>query len=510
MIGQYSYTFSSLCPIQNGDPISFGALNKRQSSGGPFQGPNLPVPFLAFAVTAIALFVVVVCFVLLRIIVRNRRLRRLGLLPEGPFDRFLGPTREIEDTLVPPKLLEARITHDFRPDVDSTEAKRHGWDAVMPISAALPPSLYADLFAAEIKAKERAQTGGDVSYPPPSSPNRTMRMPLPSFMRRADDDPSHPDSSAADAQRSDADTVGADQSAPSSVNVTVLIAMPSPSTVFPKSQTLRRNQAPSQSLKRVASQKLEEVNEHADEDRSLRRTASIKSFRTAASAKSLGEARREAFFHNLANDEEQPDALPTANDHHADFDDEEELPELVFGTASVPIYSRGSSAAPVAHRQAFPGTSEAFHPLRLELMNLVRSGHEARQRKEREEEAAKQAEKDTATGDDGQTTLDERSTRAPLTSAGGPALRSPVIGDTPHQQQQQQRLSTADTIDSEAGAAIGSSTRQEGLGDVVGRMMVVPPPPAPVHFPDSDNHAPTPQRSVDPLLGNTARPYTTT
>ncbi|CAO1627451.1 unnamed protein product [Sympodiomycopsis kandeliae] len=136
------------------------------SAGGLWStGTNFPIPFLAFAIIAIALFVVVVAFVLLRICMRNRRLRRMGVIPDGPFDRFLGGgngplgLREVEDSQSPPRLWEAKIVpvpvsmlnqqmqqhqqqqQDPFPSSKKTPSS-HGWDQLMPIAASLPSSLY--------------------------------------------------------------------------------------------------------------------------------------------------------------------------------------------------------------------------------------------------------------------------------------------------------------------------------------------------------------------------------
>ncbi|KAI3486749.1 hypothetical protein L1887_49699 [Cichorium endivia] len=433
-------------------------LVRRQSSSNPFpfSGPNLPVPFLAFAVTAIALFVIVVCFVLLRIVMRNRRLRRLGLLPDGPFDRLLGPTREIEDTLPPPKLLEARIAHDFRPTALDADVKARGWDAVMPISAAVPPVLYSDLFPNNAKSKGQDNTtntaNGQVpgegqaadgaashSYPPTSasSGGLTRRLHVPSFLRR-NGDASHAsegadgsshgalNESGAGVADGDSKRVLPDASTPASVNVTVLIAMPSQRTVFPSAHISNNASAlksqRSLKLDPAASAKIDEVEEGADDaSRSLRRTASIKSFRTAASARSIGDARREAFFNKMNQDEGNTANAADIHNTHLDDEDEEELPELVFGTASVPIFTRIHGSA--AGREPFAGTSEAYQPLRSELMRLVTNAHEARERKAAMEAAAKQAEKDASNEDDGQTTIDARST-----TQGGVAANAPKCG----------------------------------------------------------------------------------
>lgn len=433
---------------------------------------------------------------------RNRRLRRLGLLPDGPFDRLLGPTREIEDTLTPPKLLEARIAHDFRPAAYDAEVKAKGWDAVMPISAAVPPLLYSDLFPKSKTSGAGPSVGAvfdpvgtnagaqdDLSYPPTSSPTGglTRRLHVPSFLRRHGDGNSHDDAagtarnaSAAEASHNgtdaDAKNAKADTSTPASVNVTVLIAMPSQRTVFPSTQS-QFNQAAiksQRSLNVTSTDKIDEVEESASGHQGgLRRTASIKSFRTAASAKSIGDARREAFF-NKMNEQEGNTVSHDVPATNMDDEDEEELPELVFGTASVPIFARLAGAG-AAGREPFAGTLEAYQPLRSELVRLVASAHEARERKVAMEAAAKQAEKDAANADDGQTTIDERSTtnnqgRAAATANSGAAASAG------------HRVSASETIDSETAAIIGSpglatvptAAHQDGLGDVVSRMMAEP------------------------------------
>ncbi|SPC68168.1 probable conserved hypothetcial protein [Ustilago sp. UG-2017b] len=490
-------------------------LVKRQNGNGfPYSGPNLPVPFLAFAVTAIALFVIVVCFVLLRIVMRNRRLRRLGLLPDGgPFDRLLGPTREIEDTLTPPKLLEARIAYDFRPAAYDAEIKARGWDALMPISAAVPPVLYSDLFPnnrnqenGEATASGDAESGNAGAqngffYPPTSSHTGGLarRLHVPSFLRHdghAHDDatgtgPNGPgNETVSNAADGDSKRPADDTSTPASVNVTVLIAMPSQRTVFHCTQTQYSPAAltsqKSLNLDNVASAKIDEVKEsgEAAESRSLRRTASIKSFRTAASAKSIADARREAFFNKMTEDE----GNVAANDLPStlfDDEDEEELPELVFGTASVPIFTRISGYAATG-REPFAGIVEAYQPLRSELIRLVTGAHEARERKAAMEAAAKQAEEDAAKADE--TTIDERSTNQAQAAAAG-ANTGGLTADG-------HRVSASETIDSEAAAIIGSpgmatvpTAHQEGLGNVVSRM-IMPEPAIAQHGTSTSSPAP--------------------
>uniref|UniRef100_V5EX73 Uncharacterized protein n=1 Tax=Kalmanozyma brasiliensis (strain GHG001) TaxID=1365824 RepID=V5EX73_KALBG len=505
----------------NSTPPSVFSANVYQ-----FSGPNLPTPFLAFAGTAIALFVIVVCFVLLRIILRNRRLRRLGLLPDGPFDRLLGPTREIEDTLTPPKLLEARIAHDARPTAYDAEVKAKGWDAVMPISAAVPPVLYSDLFP-----RSKGQDGGssngagdgndasvggqtDFSYPPTSSQSGglTRRLHVPGFLRRNGDGSSHDDAAGPGAAGSAGDAgangsageagLNSDSSTPASVNVTVLIAMPSQRTVFPSTSTLKSQR--SLNMNAIDTSKIDEVEESADSQHGgLRRTASMKSFRTAASVKSIGDARREAFFNKMNEGEANVVDVPATN---LDDEDEEELPELVFGTASVPIFTRIAGAGPVG-REPFAGTMEAYQPLRSELVRLVTSAHQARERKVAMDAAAQQAEKDAANADDGQTTLDERSTNQ------GQATVNTNNGVVPATDR---RVSASETIDSETAAIIGApglatvpTAHQDGLGDVVGRMMATDAPSSAMPAPAIGNRvssstADAAPYNVDPLLGDNA------
>ncbi|KAJ1036120.1 hypothetical protein NDA18_000263 [Ustilago nuda] len=491
---------------------------RQNGNGFPYSGPNLPVPFLAFAVTAIALFVIVVCFVLLRIVMRNRRLRRLGLLPDGgPFDRLLGPTREIEDTLTPPKLLEARIAHDFRPAAYDAEVKARGWDALMPISAAVPPVLYSELFPNNRNQENDVATAsGDAesgnlgtqngfSYPPTSSHTGGLarRLHVPSFLRHdghAHDDatgtgPNGPgNETVSNAADRDSKRPADDTSTPASVNVTVLIAMPSQRTVFPCTQTQYSTAAltsqKSLNLDNVASAKIDESEESAEaaESRSLRRTASIKTFRTAASAKSIADARREAFFNKMTEDE----GNVAANDLPStlfDDEDEEELPELVFGTASVPIFTRIPGYA-ANGREPFSGIVEAYQPLRSELIRLVTGAHEARERKAAMEAAAKQAEEDAAKADE--TTIDERSTNQAQAVAAG-ANTGGLAADG-------HRVSASETIDSETAAIIGSpdmatvpTAHQEGLGNVVSRM-IMPEPAIAQH--GTSTSSPVPESSI--------------
>ncbi|SPO41718.1 uncharacterized protein PSFLO_07200 [Pseudozyma flocculosa] len=537
------------------------------SGGGLFGGNGNGTPPSVFTlIIAIALFVLVVAFVLLRIIVRNRRLRRLGLLPDGPIDRILGQAREVEDTLAPPKLWEAKIAHDYMPQRTDPEAKLRGWDAVMPVSAALPPSVYSDLFpndTASTKDGEKNKGGNGSgangsTYPPTSQVRSNMvsrHMHLPGFLRRGgggaagtggaleaasagNDSPNGATAGVAGVTGSssgdDADattTPVGDDALPASVNVTVLIAMPSPRTVFPAAQLGRKGsstgvgsggrQQPAppptttaaasagssgfSPLTRVRSTRLDEVlHEHheGDEDEEhgiastdaqasrLQRKASAKSFRTVGSTKSLAEARREAFFGAMADEHEKDNqqqgstqaaaaaassaaaaAPPTATTApflgaSAGDDEDEELPELVFGTASVPIFRKASSTSasattPAAARKTFGDHADRHQPIRRELLELVAAAHEARERKTRNDTAAKEAEASKGSED----------AHSVAGGAGGGGIAG-FLGRTMSSSAaaNPNRTSGTETLDSDRDIQLNAMDGA-GLGDVVGRMM---------------------------------------
>lgn len=192
--------------------------------------PAIPLPFFAFALAAIALFVIVVAFVLLRICMRNRRLRRMGIWPEGPIDRLLGGgagmgNREIEDNTVPPKLWQAKIVP---PPTGSASIGKGGgrypgygqsqngcWDNLVPIAASLPTSLFVTTGAAEALEKEKAEDQSPVNA---ASPARDAGK------TKDSDETTITRDGAEGAEKEDAE----EERIPGSVNVSVLIAMPSP------------------------------------------------------------------------------------------------------------------------------------------------------------------------------------------------------------------------------------------------------------------------------------------
>ncbi|KAN0064424.1 hypothetical protein ACQY0O_002799 [Thecaphora frezii] len=459
---------------------------------------NLPAPFFAFAITAIALFVLVVAFVLLRIMIRNRRLRRLGLIGDDNITGLLTQTRELDDPLPPPKLWEAKIAHNYIPLPTDPDAKSKGWDAVMPVSAALPPSIYSSLFPGDATPKDGKGSAGNPtgSYPPASQVYANMisrHMHMPGFLRRGEqqeDDVAGGAAAAAASEGNDGPvgTVGDEPAKPqpeepiqASVNVTVLIAMPSPRTVFPLAQQGRKassggiaNAARQQQatafppLTRVHSTRLDEVHEQDDDadsqshsgEAKLKRAGSVKSTRRTASGKSPAETRREAFFGTKPDRDDAGTGDAADGGTYAseavgyDDDDDEELPELVFGTASLPIYCKGQSlaTAAAAGRMPFSEGPDRYHPVRQELMQLVAAAHEARERKARNDVAAREAEAQKA-GDDAQSTV--------------------VGGGVGAETSMHNRISASETIDSEPGIQLNAmqSTSHDGLGNVVGRMM---------------------------------------
>jgi hypothetical protein len=252
---------------------------------------------------------------------------------------------------------------------------------------------------------------------------------------------------------------------PVSVNVTVLIAMPSPRTVFPSRRSATRTTATTSALRSAGSQTnfaaghpLAEMDETGELDggkgkrRAPGRPASIRSF---ASHKSVAEARREAYFGEV-----EPSTVQAVEAGVEDVrgdqaeEEEEELPELVFGTASVPLYTRDASLArsnSLARRGVHSGAylptpaSELVHPHRRELAELLRSATEAHKRKDRPEPPKRES------------TLTTKGTEgAALAGASNPV-----------------RVSTADTsMDaSRVGDDTGDVSRAAPLDDVVTRMM---------------------------------------
>ncbi|KAK0555064.1 hypothetical protein OC845_000437 [Tilletia horrida] len=383
--------------------------------------PNLPASFLPFAIAAIALFVLVVAFVLLRIFVRNRRLRRLGLLPGDLVgSRMLGPAREIEDTLTPPKLWEAKImdleeVQKLRATRAAPVNKIQDWDGIMPIAAAFPTQLYAELSPDAPKTDGKTAT----TYPPTSNatPNQNGIVSSGRGLRRLLRLSGHQqnglpngngalptevtDGNNANKAGMEAPSQVAENEVPmpAAVNVTVLIAMPSPKTVFPSARQMKPKKSalsfvsamsasaskPSLIPAQLSTTKVDEVDEEysVEVKGKSRREPSLRSVRTGVSATSFAEARREAFFKTEAGVDEME--LPGA-DHRSEYgfdnddDEEEELPELMFGTASVPMYRdwamHGSSSS-----SSVPVPEDLIIPTKGDLLQLLNTARQVKERK---------------------------------------------------------------------------------------------------------------------------------
>lgn len=445
----------------------------------------------------------------------------MGLYPDGPIDRLLGNVREIEDTLPPPKLWEAKIEDVRRGGSSNGNGKGgggyldekngsgmmnmgiKGWDSLMvsrvetnrakvvvclpftmltvfpsplrececesfffvkqPVSAALPPSLYP-ILVPESSNPNAATTAtiGASSYPPPTNAysdvhshytggRNILTRRIPAFLRRggeegdASTNPSVPTSdSQKDKSKAEGGTSSNQDSESSikpedlmnaSVNITVLIAMPSPTTVFPSSLSSRNpqkknlpNATSTTSLRSPASiqtfsSAVAGIDVSEDDKGKARRAPSV---RTAASGKSLAEARREAFFAAENLEEPQPDQVQVLHRQSQDEDrketydlnddDEEELPELVFGTASVPLfrkvyndglqsqYSTGlnnnngiagpsrMASIPMSISLSSPNSTDLNHPSKSDLVNLLNLAQLGREAKTKRMEALKEAE----------------------------------------------------------------------------------------------------------------------
>jgi hypothetical protein len=401
--------------------------NTVNPANNPFNNGGFPVPYLAFGIAAIALFVLVVAFVLLRIFVRNRRLRRMGIYPEGPIDRLLGGNfREFDDNLPPPRLWEAKITdigagmtekHGLDGEkANSIDTKGYGWDALMPVSAALPPNLYPIIFQADQK-NHSSSFEPPSTYPPPPSNQHTARLGrhMPQFLRRQTGDAADPINGATNAPPSattaDFPTASAsnaekaEEKLAASVNVTVLIAMPSSRTIFPSSRRVASSMSnngtdplrqPSATLS-TTDTKLPEVEEDVtlDQDESsmkgkARKAPSLRSVKSTASLKSVAETRREAFFNQITKDDAGKD-IPSENivatPAPAYEEEEEELPELMFGTASVPIFTHLATNT-TSRRQSLTPSSHVMQPNRSDILGLVAAANKARERKTEVDAAA--------------------------------------------------------------------------------------------------------------------------
>ncbi|MCO5598591.1 hypothetical protein L7F22_052688 [Adiantum nelumboides] len=425
----------------NPPPSDNGTTQQSPTSNPNAQGAP-PLSVFTFII-AIALFVLVVSFVLLRIFVRNRRLRRLGIYPESPIERLLGGApKEYEDNLVPPKLWDAKIAdigaHNqgalakaekswLGGGVGAGEVKDHGWDALMPVAAALPPSLYPVIYAQD--AANAINSGNTISAA--TGPNSAAGLAagrfgrrMPNFLRRStneavtEGEAETENGASANAQADANDAAGnaqannvtdkqnsetgtKDEKLSASVNITVLIAMPSPSTVFPTVQKPNNNSVASlrHSTSRLgnssatmlpSTSKIDEVQEDTDLDAlsdkgKAKRAPSLRSVRSVSTIKSLADARREAFFAGVTSStdneaqksQNQQNVDPAENQQNAyDDGEEEELPELVFGTASVPLYSRI-----VPGKQSQGISSTLISPTKDEIISLMSTVAEARTRK---------------------------------------------------------------------------------------------------------------------------------
>ncbi|UZJ56774.1 hypothetical protein CBS101457_006094 [Exobasidium rhododendri] len=389
------------------------------TNGNDRQGAPLSV--FTFII-AIALFILVVSFVLLRIFLRNRRLRRLGIYPEGPIDRLLGGTiREHEDTLAPPRLWEAKIAdvrggsaeEDFRAEksalgggVGAGDVKQNGWDALMPVSAALPPNLYPIIY--DTTDSSHNPTDGPPTYPPPNYQHARIGRHMPQFLRRQTGEGEGGNTAAAQSTGSNVPASGivndefsspiisstgerTQEKLAASVNITVLIAMPSPKTVFPSgrrtgSQQTKVSQRNARQNSTSMESKLEEVQEGGDDQDGssvkgkAKRAASLRSVKSTVSTHSVAEARREAFFNQVKKDDES--SLPISNEappYREESYDDEELPELMFGTASVPIFARSSAGD--LHQQNRVPLTKLTQPTRADILSLMSSAAQAKEDK---------------------------------------------------------------------------------------------------------------------------------
>ncbi len=269
-----------------------------------------------------------------------------------------------------------------------------------PVAAALPPNLYPILF--EPKDKDGKPTLAGTAKPQDTRGGRLGRI---LHRGRAGSTGETPEGENADASESPVDSKAAAEKAAeaaeptaASVNITVLIAMPSAKTVFPSKKRAPASRIP---LRGVMQPQLDELDEEtADgsmEKGKMRRAPSLRSIRTAASAKSLAEARREAYFGQDAAEaaqqaQEETGGLAATNDEDGE---EEELPELVFGTASVPILKRPATGAQVSF---FNRQVELVHPTRGDLHDLIHSAKTARERKAVADASRKAAEARKGTG----------------------------------------------------------------------------------------------------------------
>ena len=273
-----------------------------------------------------------------------------------------------------------------------------------------------------------------------------------------------------------------------SVNITVLIAMPSSKTIFPSQRRLNGQVSASTLrspyLRHAASNIPKGVAEEAEEDEvanaekgKMRRAPSLRSVRTVASTRSVAEARREAFFASQAAAEAddgaskmsapQPTMRPMPVTHPLDGalgeGEEEELPELVFGTASVPILKRvphaiASNSFYFQARTTTP-TSELVHPTKADLRQLLANAKTAQERKLKAD-AEQKKEADS-----------KLNASASVVTVGATANGGMGVGaDSTRQQHGSDRRSSSQE-EGRASVASSGQVAALGLGDVVHRMM---------------------------------------
>ncbi|CAO1630496.1 unnamed protein product [Parajaminaea phylloscopi] len=180
-----------------------------------------PLSVFTFVI-AVALFALVISFVLFR----TWRSRRRGLQFDGNHNpdsiaRFLGLTGKIEDHYVPPKLWEARFVPPPSNEKSQSQVQMDAksmWTNLMPLAASLPVSLYLETgAAADGDSKGTAATGRDTAGQGDSSAVAGTNGGAAKDGAKEEEDKQK--------KNNDKDP---QEPMPGSVNVSVLIAMPSP------------------------------------------------------------------------------------------------------------------------------------------------------------------------------------------------------------------------------------------------------------------------------------------
>lgn len=422
--------------------------------GGGGSGTN---PSIFTFVVAIALFAVVVGFIILRLIYRRRTGRGFwgpsrsdawetatDVSMGGPTGRgtnfgaggasagYRSATVTTDDPLKPPKLWDAKVAdydtlaslgyaHSSASGRDEKDSSKNAWDRIMPVAAALPPQLYPVLFA-DHDEKDTDQTIA-------ATGKGEIRRRIKSFRNHGSGTATTEAANGTNGQEiHDGEADGGNEATPANVNVTVLIAMPNASTMVPSNPSSKPVPG-----SRVQTLQAQEGVAHGPEASKMARHASIqskrsarsiRSVRTTASARSVASARRSAFFGpdydatlDPSNDKDDKnknkmrvelvdaettgrlsDAGSSSEEEAHDKDDEDEdenpemeeaLPELMFGTASVPIYTlqsaSSSKGAPSRHGSGvYTGGftySPRSHPTRNDLLALLARAEEIRENK---------------------------------------------------------------------------------------------------------------------------------